>query len=443
VILDKTYSFFSNNNHFKKEDPDYWIVVMINISLLLNALFCCVYVLFNLFFLDNYNLAIVNCTGIILSSVVLFFFHRLHQVKNFSYFTVFIVIFILIFNLHLNEFDESYLLWLIVVPIMSFFLIGGKVSFYIVAVFYTYIIFFIIIKNDNTGAAGFNIIDIFNIVFSTVSSVTGIYFFELSRRDNAEKLLKDISRRKDAEEEVYQYSKKLENAIADKDKFLSILAHDLRNPLGTLKSFIQLYYESENLLTAEEKKESLLSMKNSSEEVYNLLENLLEWSRCQRGFVNFYPTQFSLYTVISKVISINKPTSENKRISIVNDIPQETLIYADENMLSTIIRNLLTNALKFTPEGGYPITVSIDNRDNSKGVHILIIDKGIGMSKEKIRSLFRIDANISTPGTSKEKGSGLGLLLCKEYVKKHKGDIWAESVPGEGTTFHLFFPDML
>ena len=389
---------------------------------------------------DNSKLAIVNITGILLSSFVLYFFHKTHQVRIFSYFTVFIIIFILLFNLHLNDFDESYLLWLIVVPIMSFFLIGGKISFLIVSIFYIYIVGFLIINIDIIGPVRFNLIDIFNIIFSAISSLTGIYFFELSRIDTKEKMLKDISRRKDAEEEVYQYSKKLEVAIAEKDKFLSILAHDLRNPLGTLKSFIQLYYESENIFTEEQKKESLLSMKNSSEEVYNLLENLLEWSRCQRGFINFYPSEISLHACFEKAIGINKATSENKRVSIINDIPLNTKIFADENMLSTIIRNLLTNALKFTPVGGSPITVMIGENDNFSGVHFMVRDNGVGMSKEKIKSLFRIDANISTPGTSKEKGSGLGLLLCKEYVKKHKGELWVESQPGEGTTFHLRFP---
>ncbi len=435
------YSFFSNDNHFKKDDPEYWIVIMINVSLMLNLVFSCVYSFFNLFMFDNYKLAIVNITGILLSAFVLFFFHRTHQVRTFSYFSVFVIIFILLFNLHLNAFDESYLLWLIVVPIMSFFLIGGRISFLIVALFYTYVIGFLIIKIDIIGPVRFNLIDIFNILFSTVSSVTGIYFFELSRRTSAKKMLKDISRIKDAEEEVYQYSKKLELAIAEKDKFLSILAHDLRNPLGTLKSFIQLYYESESSLNEEQKKESLLSMKNSSTEVYTLLENLLEWSRCQRGFINFYPSVISLHACVEHSISINIATSENKRVSIINDIPQNTKIYADENMLSTIIRNLLTNALKFTPVGGSPITVMIGENDNFSGVHFMVRDNGVGMSKEKIKSLFRIDANISTPGTSKEKGSGLGLLLCKEYVKKHKGEVWVESQPGEGTTFHLRFPN--
>src|SRR5574344_2156501 len=132
------YSCFSNDNHFKKDDPEYWIVIMINVSLMLNLVFSCVYSFFNLFMFDNYKLAIVNITGILLSAFVLFFFHRTHQVRTFSYFSVFVIIFILLFNLHLNAFDESYLLWLIVVPIMSFFLIGGRISFLIVALFYTY-----------------------------------------------------------------------------------------------------------------------------------------------------------------------------------------------------------------------------------------------------------------------------------------------------------------
>lgn len=433
--------FFSNNNQFKKDDSEYWIVIMINLSLILISFFCFVYTFSYFFMFDNSKLAIVNCAGIILSSFVLYIFHRTHQVKNFSYFSIFLIIFILLFNLHLNDFDKSYLLWLIVVPIMSFFMIGGKASFIIVALFYSYIIGFLLINDTISGTVRFNLLDILNILFSTISSVTGIYFFELNRRDTAKKMLKDISRRKDAEEEVYQYSKKLEVAIAEKDKFLSILAHDLRNPLGTLKSFIQLYYESENLLTEEQKKDSLLSMKNSSEEVYSLLENLLEWSRCQRGFINFYPSAISLHACVEHAISINKSTSENKKVSIINDIPQNIKIYADENMLSTIIRNLLTNALKFTPVGGNPITVMIGENDNSSGVHFMIRDNGVGMSNEKVKSLFRIDANISTPGTSKEKGSGLGLLLCKEYVKKHKGEVWVESQPGEGTTFHIKFPN--
>jgi PAS domain S-box-containing protein len=245
--------------------------------------------------------------------------------------------------------------------------------------------------------------------------------------------------RKKSEEEIIVKNELLQSANAEKDKFFSILAHDLRGPLSAFVSATQILTEQIQIMEKEEIVDISMSMKSSATNIYTLLENLLEWSRLRRGGMDFIPQKFSLNEKIGNCIDVLSESAREKRIEILISIPSELWIIADNHMFDTVIRNLVSNAIKFTPSGG-KVTIKANKRsDNS--VEIKIIDSGIGMSAELKDKLFRINEKTSRPGTEGEASSGLGLLLCKEFIEKHGGRISAESETGKGSTFSFIIPE--
>ncbi len=229
-----------------------------------------------------------------------------------------------------------------------------------------------------------------------------------------------------------------------KDKFFSIIAHDLKGPLGNFKEMTKMLYDDYVSFDEEERKEFLQIIKSSSENIYLLLENLLEWSRSQRGLIKFNSDNFNLYSVVINCMEVLSLSAINKNVSLVNNIPSDFVINADTKLITTIIRNLLSNAIKFTPEGGFVEIGTIDggnNLDNSnKSCTIYVKDNGVGMSKDMIDKLFRIDTSVMCLGTLGESGTGLGLILCKEFIEMHNGKIWVESEVGRGSTFYFSLP---
>ena len=183
--------------------------------------------------------------------------------------------------------------------------------------------------------------------------------------------------------------------------------------------------------------DSLNTIKKSSRQAYDLLENLLVWARSQTGKIDFRPETFALSQSISNTLAIARSIAGKKSIQIINNIQEPCLVYADKNMLNTILRNLLANAIKYTPRNG---SIIIDCRQRNGNIEFLVKDNGIGIPKQNIGQLFRIDSKYSTPGTEKEQGTGLGLILCREFVEKHGGQIWAESEEGKGSTFRFTLP---
>jgi signal transduction histidine kinase len=168
-----------------------------------------------------------------------------------------------------------------------------------------------------------------------------------------------------------------------------------------------------------------------------LLENLLEWANSQRGKVVFSPVTLNLTKLINEEFLIIDEMASRKNISVQNLVSDSLQIYADKNMIRTVIRNLLTNGIKFTRKGG---CVKINAVPTAENVEISVSDDGIGMNAEKIAGLFRIDVDVTTKGTDDEKGTGLGLYLCKDFIEKHGGRIWAESEKGSGSTFKFILP---
>ncbi|MHC1774379.1 MAG: ATP-binding protein [Lentimicrobium sp.] len=224
----------------------------------------------------------------------------------------------------------------------------------------------------------------------------------------------------------------LEQLIQTKDRFLSIIAHDLKNPFTSLLGFADLAYTEFDEITDQEKRSYLGIIRQSSQHIYSLLDNLLTWSRAQSGRIDFNPEPVNLHEVVESSIDLVRTAAENKHIALFADFAQDVVVKADKNMLSTVLRNLLSNAIKFTPGGG-SVTVSCKS-SNGRAV-LSVSDTGVGLDQDELSRLFKIDGNLKNPGTNNETGTGLGLILCQEFMNIHKSKIIADSTPGKGSVF--------
>ncbi|NVN93925.1 MAG: hybrid sensor histidine kinase/response regulator [Bacteroidetes bacterium] len=237
---------------------------------------------------------------------------------------------------------------------------------------------------------------------------------------------------------IRQQKQKLQQLNAEKVKFFSIIAHDLRGPLGGLMMLADMMEDESYQLTPDQKVELTKNLSHSARNIYKLLENLLEWSQMQQGHTVFNPQLLDLNFVVNECLKIITETAKNKTIKIEVNIPPKMEVFADMNMLQIIIRNLVSNAIKFTPKGG-DVSISA-NIGVDKIVEIAVKDNGIGMSYEMLDNLFRLDAKHSRPGTEGEPSTGLGLLLCKEFVEKNNGKLWVVSEEKKGSAFCFTIP---
>lgn len=248
----------------------------------------------------------------------------------------------------------------------------------------------------------------------------------------------DITKQKEFEDALKNTNEKLKEANATKDKFFSIIAHDLRSPLGNVYSIAELLNNSINEFNKESLNYWIKALYESSVSTLGLLDNLLTWSRSQRNIIPYKPEIINLYSVAYGNVDIINSAAQKKIITINLELDKNTEIFADKEMLNTIFRNLLSNAVKFTHQKGV-ITISATAAQNDY-VTIAVSDNGIGISEEDVPNIFKIEYNRSTKGTDGEQGTGLGLVLCKEFVEKNKGKIWIESELGKGTTFYFKLP---
>jgi signal transduction histidine kinase len=246
------------------------------------------------------------------------------------------------------------------------------------------------------------------------------------------KLAKEITIRKEFENQLRKSEQELRDANDSKDRFLSIIAHDLKSPLAALRSMLDLLNHDLSDFTENDIKDIIGEMDNSAKNVFELLEDLLSWSRAQTGKIQYNPDNIDISLIINNIITLMKPSAEKKNINLYGDITQGILCYADANMISTVLRNLVSNAIKFTYPGG---EVSIQVTQFDTFVEINVSDSGKGISAENIEKLFKLDSHLTTLGTSQEKGTGLGLILCKEFVEANDGKIWIESRQGKGSNF--------
>lgn len=229
----------------------------------------------------------------------------------------------------------------------------------------------------------------------------------------------------------------LAKANQDKDRFLKILAHDLRNPMLSISGFSELLLSNFRNYNEEKMEKHLTILSNSAKRTCDLLEELLLWTRSQSGKINFDPVPVNLYKICNEVISYLIESAHSKGIDILSTVDQHTTLHADTNMLSTVLRNLISNAIKFTHQDGR-ITISSSTSDDF--VTITVSDNGVGISREDIDNIWQISELHTTPGTNGEKGTGLGLVLCKEFISKHGGEIWVESEVGVGSEFKFTIP---
>jgi PAS domain S-box-containing protein len=251
-------------------------------------------------------------------------------------------------------------------------------------------------------------------------------------------VLRDITERRQVEEEIRLKNEQLLKLNAEKDKFFSIIAHDLRGPFNGFLGLTELMAEDLPSFTMDEIQEFSVSMKNSATNLSHLLENLLQWSRMQQGLIPFDPEVIQLLPVVDECMAIMLEPAKNKGIDLTSNIPVDLKVFADNNMLQAVIRNLVSNAVKFTPKGG---KVNISAKSTGvKRVEISVKDSGIGMSQTMVDKLFRLDVKTNRQGTEGEPSTGLGLLLCKEFVEKQDGKIWVESTEGVGSTFYFTIP---
>lgn len=237
---------------------------------------------------------------------------------------------------------------------------------------------------------------------------------------------------------IIRQKKRLAELNATKDKFFSILAHDMRNAFASLLNGTQFLSESVNKLSVEQIDRFSKNIHSSAKNTYKLLQNLLEWARLQRGVYVYAPQKCDFYTIAIEMISLYEEMAKQKNIHLTHDIVQGTMVNSDSQMIKTILRNLITNAIKYTHANG---TVHLSMKKDNEYQTISVKDSGVGIASEDMIKLFQIDKASSTPGTCQETGTGLGLILCKELVDKCDGKIWVESVPQEGSTFFVSIRD--
>jgi signal transduction histidine kinase/ligand-binding sensor domain-containing protein len=236
---------------------------------------------------------------------------------------------------------------------------------------------------------------------------------------------------------VGQRTAELQESNAAKDRFFSIIAHDLKNPFHFILGILELLNSGDSNFTRKETEEMLVKLQKTSRNTMDLLENLLTWARSQKGLVPFNPEKVQLSGVIDDAFSFVEPLAKQKNIAFGKKVSDAVSVFADPDMLHTILRNLVSNAVKFTPPGGR-ITIEVTGNDGMSV--IAVTDNGCGIPASVQEKLFRIDERVSTRGTANETGTGLGLILCKEFVEKNKGTIKVNSEVGKGSTFLVTFP---
>ena len=247
----------------------------------------------------------------------------------------------------------------------------------------------------------------------------------------------EVSARINAHLTIQRQKKQLADLNATKDKFFSVIGHDLRGPFTVLLGFSEIFADPKRDLTLQQRLRFGSLIHQSARNAYNLLENLLDWARLQRGVIEFEPVTLDIYTSIEECFSLVNHGALMKEIRLSHDVPRATYVNADPNMLNTIIRNLISNAIKFTSNGG-AIDVHVTRKDEQ--LQVTVADTGVGISPADIEKLLSDMTSLSTTGTRGEQGTGLGLLLCREFITFHGGDLWIDSIEGEGSTFNFTLP---
>jgi signal transduction histidine kinase len=247
----------------------------------------------------------------------------------------------------------------------------------------------------------------------------------------------DVTERRRYEKTLCENEIRLKELNDTKDKFFSIIAHDLKGPFTSIIGFTEILLDQIKNKNFENLERFTNIVHNSSVQAMYLLSNLLEWAMLQTGKLKFTPGYVEVNSLLERIIILLSSSIQQKSIVVLNNLNREYIIFADQDMLGNIFRNIISNAIKFTPVGG---TIKIEAEELTDAILFTISDTGVGITSDDIKKLFRIDTNYSTKGTQKEDGTGLGLLLCQEFIDKHGGRIWVESEPGMGSKFFFTIP---
>lgn len=246
-----------------------------------------------------------------------------------------------------------------------------------------------------------------------------------------------ITRQKNMQEALQESEKDLRASNATKDRLLALIAHDLRGPIGNIISVLEMVLSDVLEDDPVERDNLLKDLATSARNTYELLENLLYWARSQRDEIDYRPEAIQVSMLAERTISLLDPQLKKKEQQVCMDCPENLIVNADLNMISTVFRNLLTNAVKFTPRKGR-ITINASRDDGM--IRVDIIDTGVGIPGDRFDMLFSPEMQVSTYGTEREKGTGLGLLLCKDFISRNKGRINVQSRMGEGSVFSFWLP---
>ncbi len=248
---------------------------------------------------------------------------------------------------------------------------------------------------------------------------------------------RDITERMSVMQALKESETRLLELNATKDKFFSIIAHDLKSPFNSILGFSDILADQIRQKNYNDAEEFTEIIQNASQNAVDLVTNLMEWSSSQSGRMDFNPENIEIGTLINEVFELSKVTAAQKSIHLTKELPPHLPVLLDKSMIGTVLRNLISNAIKFTNPGG-EITIRAELVE--KELIVSVSDNGVGIEQENLAKLFRIDENFTVPGTQNEHGTGLGLLLCKEFIDIHKGKIWAESEPGIGSRFYFSIP---
>jgi signal transduction histidine kinase len=270
--------------------------------------------------------------------------------------------------------------------------------------------------------------------FVTAALLLIFVFFVLIRYFDNLKLNRLLEQKN---KKIEQSENELRVLNASKNKFFSIIAHDLKNPFHTVMGYSWLLSNDYELFTEDERRKFAFDIHQSTNNIFRLLQNLLDWSKSQTGRLVVTPKEFEFKRILENSASVLRSLADQKNIEIKFDCNEDLILYADPLMIETVLRNLINNAIKFTPENGM---IEIAANQIEDQINISVKDSGIGISEEDALNLFRIDSTVKRKGTNNEDGSGLGLILCKEFVDKNNGTIWVNTSPGEGSSFFFTVP---
>jgi len=260
---------------------------------------------------------------------------------------------------------------------------------------------------------------------------------QVPRTLSSEQITAFLARQVVTQLELRRLTADLQKLLESKNKLFHILSHDLRSPFNGILAFSQTLAEEAETLSHEEIQDFSQTILTSAEQFMHLIDNLLKCSRFELGTLEYQPIPLALDTMVDNVLTLLKGNAAQKKVDLVYEPHPSVQVWADPTMLHSILQNLTGNAIKFTPSSG-EVTIRVADQDSM--IQVSVIDTGVGVSPEKLAHLFEFVAGRSTDGTAGEKGTGLGLLLCKELVEKHGGRLWVDSVVGQGTSFHFTLP---